>query len=53
MENSIALFSMASLTSVSSVSARFHDADPLKERVRTELTEDGEGTKHSKSHMKQ
>ena len=53
MEISLALFSMASLTSASSVSARFDDADPLKERVHTEFTEGGEGTKHSKSHMKQ
>jgi hypothetical protein len=56
MDTSIALFSMASLSSVRSVSARFNDtapvnADPLKERVHTELTEGGEGTKNSKSHM--
>ena len=57
METSIALFSMASLSSVRSVFARFSDADPLNadplhERVHTELTEGGEGTKNSKSHMK-
>jgi hypothetical protein len=56
METSIALFSMASLSSVRSVSARFNgadplNADPLEERVHTEFTEGGEGTKHSKSHM--
>jgi len=44
MDTSIALFSMASLSSVRSVLARFNDADPLnadplKERVHTELTE--------------
>jgi hypothetical protein len=53
METSIVLFSMASPISVRSVSARFNDADSLKERVHTEFTERGEGTKNSKSHMKQ
>ena len=53
METSIVLFSMASLTSASSVSARFNDSDLVRERVHTEFTERGEGTKNSKSHMKQ
>ena len=33
MDTSIALFSMASLSSVRSVSARFNDADPLMAAV--------------------
>ena len=53
MDTSIALFFMASLSSLRAVSARFNDADSLKERVHTEFTERGEGTKNSKSHMKQ
>jgi len=52
MEISIPLFSMASPASVSSVSARFDDSDPLKERVRTELTEGGEGMENGKSQTK-
>jgi len=52
MEISIALFSMASPASVRSVSARFNDADPLKERVRTERTEGGEGMENGKSQTK-
>ena len=53
METSIALFSMASLTSVRFVSARFNDSDLVRERVDTEFTEGGEGTKNSKSQRNQ
>ena len=53
MEISIALFSMASLTSASSVSARFNDSDLVRERVRTELSEGGECTENGKSQMNQ
>ena len=52
MDTGMALFSMASLRSLRSVSARFNDAAPLKERVHTEFTEGGEGTENGNNHMK-
>jgi len=52
MEISIALFSMASLSSVRFVSARFDDSDLVRERVHTEFTEGGEGMENGKSQTK-